>query len=168
MNTTLETKTNRADVRGKYLTFFLAEEEYGLEILKVREIIGLLPITRVPRTPDSVVGVVNLRGKVIPVVDLRSRFGLPTVEASERSCIIVVQANGMELGAVVDHVSEVVDVAAEDIEEAPNFGAAVGTDFLLGIAKSGERVRLLLDIDRVLSSDELASEIITGDLVAPA
>lgn len=154
MSIAVESETGAARAGGKFLTFFLADEEYGLEILKVREIIGLLPITRVPRTPESIRGVINLRGKVIPVVDLRSRFGLPAVEASERTCIIVVQANGVEFGVVVDQVSEVADVAAEDVEDAPAFGAQMDTAFLLGIAKSGDRVKLLLDIDRVLSSEE--------------
>ena len=140
---------------GKYLTFFLAAEEYGLEILKVREIIGLMPITRVPRTPPAVLGVINLRGKVIPVLDLRLRLGMDGDAAAERPCIIVVQAQGVELGVMVDQVSEVVDVPAEEIEEPPSFGTEVETEFLLGIAKSQGKVKLLLDIDHVLSRQEV-------------
>jgi purine-binding chemotaxis protein CheW len=140
---------------GKFLTFFLSDEEYGLEILKVREIIGMMPITRVPRTPEYMRGVINLRGKVIPVVDLRVRFALEATEQSQRTCIIVVQAGGVEFGVVVDRVSEVANVASDDIEDAPSFGAEVGTEYLLGIAKSGGKVKLLLDIDRVLSRDEI-------------
>jgi purine-binding chemotaxis protein CheW len=141
---------------GKFLTFFLDGEEYGLEILKVREIIGRMPITRVPRTPASVLGVINLRGKVIPVVDLRSKFGLAPQPEGDRTCIIVVQARGLEFGVIVDRVSEVADVAASEVEEPPEFGTEVDTRYLLGLAKSGGRVKLLLDIDEVLSAQESA------------
>ena len=139
---------------GKFLTFFLAGEEYGLEILKVHEIIGMLPITRVPRTPAFVRGVINLRGKVIPIIDLRRKFGMES-EAAEETCIIVVQVQGIQIGIVVDRVSEVADIASADIENTPSFGADVQTDYLLGIGKSQDRVRLLLDIERVLSTQEV-------------
>jgi purine-binding chemotaxis protein CheW len=139
---------------GKYLTFFLAGEEYGLEILKVHEIIGMLPITRVPRTPHFVRGVINLRGKVIPIVDLRRKFAMES-EAAEETCIIVVQVQRIQIGIVVDRVSEVADIPSAEIEDAPSFGADVQTDFLLGIGKSQDRVRLLLDIERVLSTQEV-------------
>ena len=145
----------RAESGGKFLTFFLAGEEYGLEILRVREIIGMQPITRVPRTPAAVRGVINLRGKVIPIVDLRVKFGMEVADDSERTCIIVVQAQGVEFGVVVDRVSEVADVAGEDVEEAPSFGTDVDTEFLLGIAKTENAVKLLLDIERVLSAEEI-------------
>jgi purine-binding chemotaxis protein CheW len=145
----------KTSVGGKFLTFFLAGEEYGIEILKVREIIGLMPITRVPNAPPTVCGVINLRGKVIPVMELRLSFGLDTIEATEQTCIIVVQAGGTEFGIVVDRVSEVANVADQDIEDAPSFGEDSNTEYLLGIAKAGGRVKLLLDIDRVLSSSEL-------------
>ena len=114
---------------GKYLTFFLAGEEYGLEILKVSEIIGLQPITRVPRMPEFVRGVINLRGKVIPITDLRMKFGMDA-EDSEDSCIIVVQMRGIQTGIVVDRVSEVVAITEADIEDAPSFGAGIRTDGL--------------------------------------
>ncbi|MBI3791248.1 MAG: purine-binding chemotaxis protein CheW [Gemmatimonadetes bacterium] len=140
---------------GKFLTFFLAGEEYGLEILKVQEIIGILPITRVPRAPRHIRGVVNLRGKVIPIVDLRVVFGM-TEDAAEETCIIVVQVRGVQLGIVVDRVSEVSMVTAAEIDEPPSFGAGVRTDFILGIGKSQSRVRMLLDIERALSANELA------------
>ena len=136
---------------GKYLTFFLAQEEYGIEILKVREIIGMMDITPVPQTPAHIRGVVNLRGKVIPVVDLRSKFGMAPVEQTEETCIIVVQAAGMEMGMVVDKVSEVLDIAPADIEETPSFGSDVDTTYILGVGKSNGRVRLLLDIDKVVT-----------------
>ncbi len=141
---------------GKYLTFFLAGEEYGLEILKVSEIIGLQPITRVPRMPEFVRGVINLRGKVIPITDLRSKFNMAH-DGSEDSCIIVVRMLGIQTGIVVDRVSEVVAIAEADIEDAPSFGAGIRTEFLLGIGKTGGRVKLLLDIDKVLASTEIAA-----------
>lgn len=140
---------------GKYLTFFLAGEEYGIEILKVHEIIGMLPITRVPRTPAFILGVVNLRGRVIPTIDLRLKFGMEPGEATRETCIVVVQAVGTQIGVVVDRVSEVLDVPEEEIEDVPGFGADVDTSCILGVAKTGGRVRLLLDIDRVLSTQNV-------------
>lgn len=146
---------------GKYLTFALANEEYGLEILKVREIIGYMEITAVPQTPVYVKGVVNLRGQVIPVVDLRAKFGMETTDITEETCIIVVETgqNGRNFstGIVVDHVEEVLDIAGKDIEEAPQFGSAVCTDFILGMGKIGESVKILLDIDKVLAGDNFGS-----------
>lgn len=143
---------------GVYLVFGLGETDYAVEVGRVREIIGLLPITRVPRLPDSVRGVINLRGKVIPVVDLRVRFGLEAVDHGQRTCIIVLQAAGGEFGVVVDRVIEVTHIAAADIEETPRFGAAIDTDYLLGVANSGQRVRLLIDMDRAVSHEELAQQ----------
>lgn len=151
---------------GKYLTFFLGNEEYGVEILKVREIIGMLPITRVPRTAECVRGVINLRGKVIPVVDLRTRFGLPRVEETPETVIVVVQAAGTEFGVVVDRVSEVADVPESAVENTPDFGSSVHTEFLKGLAKDEEgNVKLLLDIDQALDTADLAS---IGDARAEA
>jgi purine-binding chemotaxis protein CheW len=140
---------------GKFLTFFLGPEEYGLEILKVHEIIGMMSITPVPRTPEYVRGVINLRGKVIPTVDLRLKFDMPSVDQTDETCIIVVQANSVQVGIVVDRVSEVLDIKSEDVEPSPAFGADVNTDYILGIGKSDGRVRLLLDIDKVLCASEL-------------
>jgi purine-binding chemotaxis protein CheW len=154
-STKSEVATVEAGKGGKFLTFFLAGEEYGIEILKVHEIIGVMPITRVPRTPEVVRGVINLRGKVIPIVDLRRRFGLEPADETEETCIIVVQVRGVQTGVVVDSVSEVMDIRSEDVEDTPSFGAEVNTEFLLGIAKSSGKVRLLLAIDRVLSSDDV-------------
>jgi purine-binding chemotaxis protein CheW len=156
---------------GKFLTFFLADEEYGVEILKVQEIIGMQPITRVPRTPAFVRGVINLRGKVIPIMDLRERFGMPEAAldagAAALRCIIVVRVAAtpdrvVPMGIVVDRVSEVAAIASDDVEDAPSFGAAVKTEYLLGLGKSRHadghgRVKLLLDIDRVLATDELSA-----------
>jgi purine-binding chemotaxis protein CheW len=141
-------------VGGKFLSFFLGSEEYGIEILKVQEIIGMMTVTRVPRTPAFVRGVINLRGKVIPIVDLRAKFEMEEVEQTDETCIIVVKTNGIEIGAVVDRVSEVLAIAAKDVDETPSFGVDLNTDFILGIGKSGSRVKILLDIDKVLSSQE--------------
>jgi purine-binding chemotaxis protein CheW len=149
----VETKSNRG---GKFLSFFLKDEEYGIEILKVQEIIGMLPITRVPRTPESVKGVINLRGKIIPVTDLRSRFGMEEREITTETCTIVVQAAGLEIGVIVDKVSEVLDIADAEVEDVPSFGTDVSTDYLLGIGNTNGRVRLLLDIDKILSGKEAA------------
>jgi purine-binding chemotaxis protein CheW len=149
-----------ADKEGKYLTFTLAEEEYGIGILKIKEIIGMLPITSVPQTPDFVKGVINLRGKVIPVLDLRLRFGMPAIGYTERTCIIVVEIDGNSgtilIGIVVDAVSEVLNIKGDDIEKTPTFGAKLNTDYILGMAKMEGGVKILLDIDRVLSNDELS------------
>ncbi|MCC7492808.1 MAG: purine-binding chemotaxis protein CheW [Fimbriimonadaceae bacterium] len=146
---------------GKYLTFRLANEEFGLQILVVREIIGLMDITTVPRTPDWVRGVINLRGKVIPVVDLRVKFGMASVEDTASTCIIVVEVtrgeDALPMGVVVDEVSEVRDVVADQIDPTPAFGAAVDTEFILGMGKVGQTVVMLLDIDRVLNDSELAA-----------
>ena len=144
---------------GKYLTFTLAGEEYGISILKVKEIIGLMAITMVPQTPGYVKGVINLRGKVIPVMDLRLKFGMPAMAYTERTCIIVVEikagAARILIGIVVDAVSEVMNIKAGDIEETPNFGSRVQTDYILGMAKAGEGIKILLDIDRVLRAEEI-------------
>jgi purine-binding chemotaxis protein CheW len=146
---------------GKYLTFALAHEEYGLEILKVREIIGYMDITAVPQTPHHVKGVINLRGQVIPVVDLRAKFGMETTEVTEETCIIVVEISQgdhkFSTGIVVDHVQEVLDIAGENIEEAPQFGSGFNADFILGMGKIGETVKILLDIDKVLAGDDFGS-----------
>jgi purine-binding chemotaxis protein CheW len=145
---------------GKYLTFALGPEEYGLEILKVREIIGYMSITAVPQTPAYVKGVINLRGQVIPVIDLRAKFGMQTTERTDETCIIVVEtAQGgrkFSTGIIVDHVSEVLDIAGANIEDSPQFGSTVDTAFILGMGKVGESVKILLDIDKVLTCAELA------------
>ncbi|MGE5255700.1 MAG: chemotaxis protein CheW [Hyphomicrobiales bacterium] len=145
---------------GKYLTFILANEEYGIGILRIKEIIGMMPITSVPQTPEFIKGVINLRGKVIPVMDLRLRFGMPSLDYTERTCIIVVEIDGqtgtVQIGIVVDAVSEVLNIRAEDIEATPSFGTRLNTDFILGMAKMNGGVKILLDIDRVLSSAETA------------
>ncbi|NMC43871.1 MAG: purine-binding chemotaxis protein CheW [candidate division Zixibacteria bacterium] len=146
---------------GKYLTFRLDREEYGLEILKVREIIGLMGITKVPRTPHYIRGVINLRGKVIPVLDLRAKFGMDVIADTEETCIIVVDVqntgNSIMMGILVDAVSEVLDIQAGEIEEPPTFGSEVDTRFILGIGKVKNSVKILLDIDRVLTGVDFSA-----------
>ena len=164
----MQATTNRIDAdtsdqqvsrEGKYLTFSLAGEEYGIGILKVKEIIGLMPITPVPGTPEYIKGVINLRGKVIPVVDLRLKFGMERVESTERTCIIVVEiascGNKIAMGIVVDSVSEVVNIKIAEIEDTPNFGAKLDTAYILGMAKIGQGVKILLDIDKVMTDREI-------------
>jgi len=140
---------------GKYLTFGLGEEDYGLEILKVREIMGLLAITSVPNTPHYVKGVVNIRGKVIAIVDLRSKFGMPEMEPTDQTCIIVVCIGDLEVGIIVDRVCEVRDIAEEDIEDTPELGTDIDGRNILGMSKCGGNVSILLDIDEVLGINGL-------------
>jgi len=144
---------------GKYLTFTLAGEEYGIGILKIREIIGMMPITSVPQAPDFVKGVINLRGKVIPVIDLRLRFSMSVMDYTERTCIIVVQIDlrdtPLNIGIVVDSVSEVLNISGNDIENAPMFGTQLNTNYILGMAKIEGGVKILLDIDKVLTENEI-------------
>lgn len=146
---------------GKYLTFKLANEEYGLEILKVQEIIQMQEITHVPKTPEFVRGVINLRGRVIPVIDLRLKFGMPASEDTDKTCIIVVQIgdaeNSLTLGVLIDEVSEVLDIEAQNIQETPSFGNNVNTDFILGLGKIGDKVKMLLDVDKVLTTSEIVA-----------
>ncbi|MGC8718850.1 MAG: chemotaxis protein CheW [Thermodesulforhabdaceae bacterium] len=146
---------------GKYLTFRLGNEEYGIEILKVKEIIGMMPITPIPQTPQYIKGVINLRGKVIPVIDLRLRFQMEEVPYNERTCIIVVEVKlanePISIGIVVDAVSEVSQIKEEEIEATPSFGTSLDTSYILGMAKTDNSVKILLDIDQVLTQEELAS-----------
>jgi len=146
---------------GKYLTFALNSEEFGIEILKVREIIGSIEITAMPRAPSYVRGVTNLRGEVISVIDLRAKFGMKPVAPTTNTCIIVVeiQADGHKTssGIVVDRVSEVLNVPADQIEPSPTYGPAVEMSFILGIGKIGRSVKILLDIDKVLSDEEVGT-----------
>ena len=157
---TLETKTTNDKLAGKHLTFTLQPESYGIDVLKVREIINLVTITAVPQMPAYVKGVINLRGKIIPVIDLRVKFGMETVGSTIRTCVIVVQVAGVDtastaLGLIVDSVEEVVNIGASEIEDPPDFGVSVDTSYLLGMAKIKGRVVSLLDIDRVLSGEQI-------------
>ncbi len=151
-----------ANREGKYLTFSLAGEEYGIGILKVKEIIGLMAITTVPQTPAYVKGVINLRGKVIPVADLRLKFGMEPMEYTDRTCIIVVEIKGADrtvlMGIVVDSVSEVLNIKGSEIEDTPNFGGKLNTAFILGMAKANGSVKILLDIDRVFREEDFNME----------
>jgi purine-binding chemotaxis protein CheW len=154
---------------GKYLTFRLGPEEFGVRVDKVREIMGVQEITSVPQTPDYLKGVINLRGKVVPVVDLRLKFGLPAIEYTQRTCIIVVQVRGelgaIQVGLVVDAVSEVLNLSGADIENTPDFGSQLTTPFILGMAKVKGKVKILLDIDRVVNASEISG---FGSLLATA
>ncbi len=140
------------ELEGKYLTFVLAGEDYGIEITKVKEIMGLLPITRVPRTKRFIKGVINLRGKIVSVVDMRLKFLMEEIEATQETCIIVVQTRLGEKGIIVDKVSEVLNIAADDIESVPAFGTNIDTDYILGMAKVDSSVKILLDIEKILSN----------------
>jgi purine-binding chemotaxis protein CheW len=139
---------------GKYLTFSLADEEYGIGIRKVKEIIGMMAVTAIPQAPSYMKGVINLRGKVIPVVDLRLKFGMEEGVRSEKTCIVVVEAargeTRLAIGIIVDAVSEVLNIKEDDVEPTPDFGTSTDTRYILGMAKSGAGVKILLDIDRVL------------------
>lgn len=143
---------------GKYLTFRLGGESFGVNVLQIREIIRLAPVTAIPGLPDAVKGVINLRGKVITIVDLRARFGLTPVGSAARNCIIVVQVDGVAdirrlVGIIVDNVEEVVAISAADIEPTPDFGVNTGTQSILGMAKVRNTVKTLLNIDNVLNGD---------------
>jgi purine-binding chemotaxis protein CheW len=160
----MNTKASNQDgagTTGKYMTFRLASEEYGLEILKVRELIGLMEITRIPKAPAHLRGVINLRGKVIPVVDLRCKFAMPATDATGQTVIIVVQLagqnGGLTTGVLVDEVLEVRAISAEDIEPPPVLHEQITSSFISGVGKADKRVIFLLDIDRILSADEQTS-----------
>lgn len=158
---------NTAALAGKYLTVAIGGEAYGIAVRKVREIIRLQKITPVPQVPDSVKGVINLRGRIIPVIDLRARFGVAAA-VDERTCIVVVQVArtagaGLSIGLIVDSVDEVVNLTADQIEPTPDFGVSIDTAYLLGMAKVGGLVKTLLDIDRVIAPglvETLAEEAI--------
>jgi purine-binding chemotaxis protein CheW len=145
---------------GKYLTFALHGEFYGIDVLKVREIIRLTEITAVPQMPAYVRGVINLRGKIIPVMDLRVRFGFPNAETTDQTCIVVVQVRlpdgkATQMGLVVDGVEEVTNISAGDIEETPDFGAEISASYIVGMAKIKGVVKALLDIDSIIAGDTL-------------
>jgi len=150
-----------SSLAGKYLTFELGEETYGVGILKVQEIIKMQEITKVPRTPEYVKGVINLRGKVMPIVSLRCLFGMEEAETSRNTCIIVMQVQQGEtsviLGVIADKVSEVLEIGEEEIEPAPSFGTQVDTHFILGMAKTKDAVKILLDADKVMNEETLHS-----------
>lgn len=147
------------ELTGKFLTFFLGSEEYGVKIMKVQEIIRMQQITAVPRTPDYVRGMINLRGRVIPVIELRTKFGMEKENDSEKTCIVVVHVHAEDkkvvVGIIIDDVREVRDLLPSDIENTPAFGMGIANEFIMGIGKLSERVIMLLDIDKVLTEEEL-------------
>ena len=156
-----------SSLAGKYLTFFLGGETYGIPVLKVREIISMLPITQVPQVPAYMKGVINLRGKVIPVVDLRAKFSIPEADATASTCIVVVQIQGADnhiklIGLIVDAVEEVANIAQADIEPTPDFGGSISAQYILGMAKFKGSVKSLLDIDQIIAADTI--ERITAEL----
>jgi purine-binding chemotaxis protein CheW len=158
MTTTLSQSSSTQRLAGKYLTFAIAQESYGLDVLQVREIIRLTSITVVPQVPDYVSGVINLRGKIIPVVDLRLRFGIAAVKNTDQTCIIVVQVKFPDgktspMGMIVDGVEEVVSLAGGDIEETPDFGHQEAAGYILGMAKVKGAVKTLLNINCILTAD---------------
>ncbi len=148
-----------SELEGKYLTFALGKEEYGIGILKVREIIGVLEITSVPHTPEYIKGVINLRGRVIPVLELRIKFDMEPQEYTERTCIIVVELVGesgtIQVGMLVDSVSEVLNISAEEIEPPPAFGTSTDLEYILGMGKVKGKVKILLNVDRVIGEGAL-------------
>ncbi len=155
------TADSLAALAGKYLTFILGGESYAIPVLKVREIIRLTSITAVPQMPDYIRGVINLRGKIIPVMDLRRRFGFADAASADQNCIVVVQVKmpagqTTAMGLIVDAVEEVAQLAAGDIEETPDFGSQISTDCLLGMAKIKGVVKALLDIDTVIGGETVA------------
>ena len=145
---------------GKYLTFFLENEEYGVDVLNVQEIISMVNITRVPQTPPFVKGVINLRGLVIPVIDLRLKFHMEGQEYTKKTCIMVVEVRTDErkphsMGLIIDKISEVLNLEGKDIEPTPEFGASIKTEFITGVAKHNGSIKILLDINAVLSAEEM-------------
>ena len=147
-----------AGLAGKYLTFRLANEEYGLQIMKVQEIIGMLPVTSLPQLPRYVRGIVNLRGRVIPTIELRAKFGLERIADTEKTCIIVVEITAptgkVSAGIIVDEVAEVIDIGAEEVNGAPQFGARMNTQCILGVGIVKGAVKILLDVEKALTSGD--------------
>lgn len=151
----MQTRTASAESQvNQYLTFALAGEDYGVDILAVREIRGWAKVTRIPQSPPFILGVLNLRGAIVPIMDLRGRFGLPEQERDALTVTIIVAVEGRHFGMVVDAVSDVLDVDSKQVREVPNFGQAVSADYLSGLVPSGERMVLLLQVERLLRSEE--------------
>jgi len=142
--------------KNKFLTYFLGDEEYGVDISQVREIIAMMKITPVPKTPKYVAGVINLRGAIIPVIDTRLRFEMPPLEYTEQTAIIIIEINKVSIGFVVDKVEEVLTIDESNISEAPKFGTNVNTDFIKNIARIGEMVIMILDLEKLFEAEELS------------
>ena len=153
------TATKEAVEQQQYLTFLLAGEEYAISILQVKEIIDYDTVTTVPKTPKWIRGVINLRGSVVPVVDLGVKFGMEERAVTKTSCIVIIETQfegqNATIGIVADAVSQVMDLAADDIRAVPEFGTRIKVDYLLGMAQLGKKFALLLNVDKVLSTDEL-------------
>jgi len=150
-----DSSENQDTQEGKYLTFTLGNEEYGIEIRNVTEIIGIQKVTDLPDTPNFVKGVINLRGKVIPVIDVRLRFNLEAKEYNDRTCIIVVNIRSMSVGLIVDTVSEVMDIPDKDVEDPPRVNNKAGSRYIKGLGKVGDNVKILLDTHKLLFGDEI-------------
>ncbi len=146
----IENGTGPSLVSGKFLSFFLGQEEYAIEILKVKEIIGLISITPVPKMPGYIRGVINLRGKIVPVMNLRIRFGLQPVEDTHETCIIVVQESQRIMGVLVDKVSEVAEITETQVEDVPSFGISENRSYLAGLARVKESVKMIVEVHKVL------------------
>ncbi|MCC7388703.1 MAG: purine-binding chemotaxis protein CheW [Phycisphaerales bacterium] len=158
----MSTTTTGDGNENKFLSFRIGREEFGVEILRVREIIGVIDVTPLPQTPDYVKGVINLRGKIIPVIELRAKLGLPPMEYTEETCIIVVEVSDggdecFHMGVIVDSVSEVMDIPPDSIEPAPRFGGNLNTSYILGMGKVKEHVLVLLEIDRVMTHKDIGA-----------
>ena len=164
---TLQLASQAADTH-QFLTFALGQEEYGVEILKIQEIKGYSAITPLPNAPAYVKGVLNLRGTIVPIVDLRQKFALPEVAYTQFTVIVVVQVQGKVMGFIVDAVSDVLTVQGADIQPTPDLHGQVDTSFLNGLARSGEKLIILLDIDKVLTASEAAPTLTGGCPAAEA
>jgi len=143
------------DGDAKLLTFLLDQQEYGIHILEAREVVGQMHVDPIPRTPDFMKGVINLRGKIIPVIDLRTRFDMNPGEPTKESCVVVVEMDGLLTGMAVDFLVGVVTVESEQLEPSPRLGSNIHTEYISGIAKLGERVVIVLDMNTILSNEEL-------------
>ncbi|GMR19947.1 MAG: chemotaxis protein CheW [Gammaproteobacteria bacterium] len=158
-NIAMEQDTAIDEQTRQFLTFLLAEEEYGVDILRVQEVKGWTPVTCIPQSPEYVRGVLNLRGTIVPIIDLRMRFNIDTVEYTRTTVIIVISVESEDsdrvIGVVADGVSDVIDVVQEKIKSAPDFGTKVHTDFISGLATIDEKMIMLLDIDKLLTADEI-------------
>ncbi len=146
---------NRAS-KNKFLTYFLGDEEYGVDISKVKEIIAMMKITPVPKTPKYVAGVINLRGAIIPVIDTRLRFNMQSIEYTEQTAIIIIEINKVSIGFIVDKVEEVLTIDEANISEPPKFGTNINTDFIKNIARMGEMVIMILDLEKLFETEELS------------
>jgi purine-binding chemotaxis protein CheW len=165
----MQSTSETGSAHPQYLTFLIAGEEYALAILRVREIIQYAGVTRIPRAPAWVRGVINLRGSVVPVIDVGAHFGVAELQPTRSTCIVVAElrqaGEKVVIGLLADAVSEVIELPAHDVQPAPAFGTRARFEYLQGMAKVGERLVLMLDVDRLLSGDEIAS---TGSLVGDA